>query len=128
MPEQVILDMTRTYMYEGEEYILTGRTAVRTDDPRSNNDDEPRRQTRRTPRRVGRPRVEKKPDFMVEIQPAPRRMYGEDRPVGIEAEPKWVKYSELYVVFNQLDEDEDVDVDELVIDDIDELEDLKDIF
>lgn len=104
MPEQVILDMTKTYMYQDEEYILSGRTAVKTHDPRSD--------LYRKPRPMSRSGKSKPPpkDLMVEITPAPRRLYSDEPPLGMDAETtKWVKYSDLYMVYDQLHENEEAE-------------------
>lgn len=97
MQSDLTLDLSKTYIYEGGEYILTGRVAERSPDappPR------PRRSKRRaivdiTPEQ----------DMMVEIKPSPR---GGRSIIGAGGgEGKWVKFSELYAVVNVLDEDED---------------------
>lgn len=124
MPDQVILDMTKTYMYEDQEYILTGRTAVKTDDPRDE-DSRPQRRSRRG--KPSPPRYKKPPDLMVEIQMNPKNKYSDERPIGIDQdERKWVKYSDLYMVFDQL-EDNEIAAELIKIDDVDGLDDFNDI-
>ena len=120
MPEQVILDMTKTYMFEDEEYILTGRTAVRTQSKTELNIRPRRRRSRRNPPNA------KPVDLMVEIEPAPRRMFSDERPVGVHAESKWVKYADLYIVYDQLEDNEEAS-EVIEIADMSELAELKEI-
>lgn len=88
--EEFNFDFSRTYIYEGEEYILTGRSAKKENSVRPS-----RRSTRR-----------KKPsqEIMVEIKPTPKK--SRKNPLsGKNSETKWVKYNDLFMVKDELEED-----------------------
>ena len=94
MQPDLDLDMSKTYIYDGEEFILTGRVAEREQEL------VPKRRSRRR-RQIEEQSPEQ--DLMVEIAPVPR-----GRPIGsLNDEKKWVKYSDLYAVMNMLHEDEE---------------------
>lgn len=85
------LDLTRTYIYDGIEYILTGRTAVKE-----------KTSTRRPSRRRTTTTSHEPPisDIMVEITPLNKK-------IGIASDKKWVKPSDLFVINNELEEEDD---------------------
>ena len=95
MEEDFILDLSKTYIYEGEEYILTGRTGekhkVGTAPPR-----------RRRRRGNSAPEL----DMVVEITPAPRKaVRGAAVSPTMQKELQWVKVSELYVVTDRIEDE-----------------------
>ncbi len=94
MNTEINLDLSKTYIYDGGEYILTGRVARRDIDaplPRQ--------------RRSRRATIQVSPDqdLMVEITPSPKNR----SIVNLPQEGKWVKYRELYAVVQVLDEDDE---------------------
>lgn len=89
MEEEFSLDLSRTYIYQGEEYIATGRSAKKEDTPNA----APRRE-----RKSRRLRKSNGPDMMVEIQPAPRTSVRGAVVPSTSKELQWVKASDLYVV------------------------------
>lgn len=93
MQPDLDLDLSKTYIYDGAEYILTGRVAEREQDliPKR------RRRTRRQQPENESPEH----DLMVEIKPAPTG----GRSAFVEHENKWVKYSDLYAVMNILEDE-----------------------
>ena len=103
MEDDLNLDMSKTYIYEGNEYILTGRVANKPVEEEV----EPR--TRRSNRRPSTPRKPSKNDVVVEIKPAPKKQSGMPN-MGAAFGSKWVNYGELYMVTDILnDEDQDED-------------------
>lgn len=100
MQDELNLDMTKTYIHDGNEYILTGRIAEKTSE-------EPAPPTRsRSGRRASvSPRPAPKPDPVVEIKPAPRSSSSMPN-VGAAFGTKWVKYSELHMVRDILSDGE----------------------
>lgn len=87
------LDMSKTYIYDGEEYLLTGRIAQRTEQHISSR---PRRSTRNVSNQEA--------DVVVEITPAPTKVKVRG-PTLITQDSKWVKYSDLYEVSDKMYED-----------------------
>ena len=103
MEDEFALDLSKTYIYEGNEYILTGRSAKKDPDISP-----PRRRRRRS-------RVESSDeiDMMVEIKPAPRKaVRGAMVSPTMTKELQWVKRSELYTVDDALEGDSLEDEDE----------------
>ena len=96
MEDEVILDMSKTYIYEGLEYILTGRTAKKKEDPAN----APRRRSRRK-KAMGSTPI----PTMVEIQLSPRRTVHHPSPPS--TEKKWVELGDLFMVVDMLDEPDD---------------------
>ena len=97
MEGEFILDLSKTYIYQGEEYILTGRSAEKEDLPT-----EPRRE-RKSSRRA---RKSNEPDVMVEIKPATRTsVRGAVVAPSMTKELQWVKASDLYVVKDRIADD-----------------------
>ena len=95
MEDEIDLDLSKTYIFDGTEYNLTGRTAKKDSEL-----GEPRR------RRRSRLKGPSKPDIMVEITPAPRKsVRGVSVPNTLTKELQWVKYSELYVVEDPIADD-----------------------
>lgn len=99
MEDELILDMTKTYIYEGEEYILTGRTAEKSPDAVS----PPIRRRSKRPILVSGPEKE----IMVEITPAPKN--SGSRAVGVTIDSRWVKFADLFIIRDQLDENYEED-------------------
>lgn len=99
MEDELNLDLSKTYIYEGEEYIMTGRVAERPADiPAASTT---RRSRRRRP--VDITPSEPEVDYMVEIKPAPK-----NRSIIVDAsEVKWVRKRELYTVVSLLGNGED---------------------
>ena len=99
MKDEFILDLSKTYIYHGEEYILTGRSAEKEPDVQP----EPRRE-RKSSRRTRR---QSEPDVMVEIKPSPRSsLRGASVPApSMAKELQWVKVSDLYVVVDKIADD-----------------------
>lgn len=96
MEDELILDLSKTYIHEGEEYILTGRVAEKSSDA------PPARPRRSKRQRVVNITPEK--DMMVEIRPSPKG----SRPImGVSSENKWVRMGELYAVVNIFEDDEE---------------------
>lgn len=95
MEAELTLDLSKTYIYEGNEFILTGRIAERSIDA-------PPPRLRRSKRRVVAD-ITPEQDMMVEIKPSPKGR----SIVGLPTESKWVKMSDLYAVIDVLEEDED---------------------
>jgi hypothetical protein len=100
MEEEFILDMSRTYIYEGDEYIATGKYAEKVN---LEEDEEPRR------RRSNRHPVKKSTAHNVQIQitPAPQRGKSQASMVGVSKVEKWVYANELYMVHDMLGEEDD---------------------
>lgn len=94
MEDELILDMTKTYIYEGEEYILTGRTADAIHDVPP-----PIKRRSKRPILVSGPEKE----IMVEITPAPKNT-GSTRAVGVTIDNRWVNLNDLFIIRDQLDE------------------------
>lgn len=99
MLDELNLDMSKTYIYDGLEYILTGRKAVKTPpDPPA---------VPLKPRRSKRPipvHAEPEPQIMVEIKPAPSDK--NNSIPTLSGEKKWVRYSELFVITDMLEDGE----------------------
>jgi hypothetical protein len=95
MNPDLTLDLSKTYIYEGGEYILTGRVAKRETDA-------PLPRTRRS-KRVQRISLDYDADLMVEITPRPKNR----SILNIPQESKWVKFRDLYAVVQVLDGDEE---------------------
>lgn len=101
------LDMSKTYFYDGNECVLTGRTATRTI----------KHENRRTRRRQNQPETpEETIEVMVEISPV-----SELRAPGGFTECQWVKANELFLIRNRLYDDYENDEDDE--DDDDDYED-----
>ena len=96
MQPELNLDLSKTYIFEGREYMLTGRIAERSPDyiPRP---------TRRSKRRATETEETTEQDLMVEIRP----MTGGSSVIGSSSEKMWVKYNDLYAVVDVLSEDDD---------------------
>jgi len=98
MKDEFSPDMSKTYIYQGEEYILTGRRAEKEIDVEV----APRR-IRKSSRRA---RKENVPDIMVEIRPATRTsVRGAVVSPSITKELQWVKMSELYAITDKIADD-----------------------
>lgn len=95
MTDELTLDMSRTYIYEGEEYILTGRTAQKD----LNSSGRTSRRNRRK-QQVETPQI----DIVVEIKTAPKIKI--HAPSVSSDETKWVNIRDLFMVENMLEEDE----------------------
>tara|TARA_S200002703_G_scaffold116050_1_gene101593 strand:- start:611 stop:910 length:300 start_codon:yes stop_codon:yes gene_type:complete len=98
MEDDIKLDMTKCYIYEGDEYMLTGRSAQKQKTDVSN--------TSRRRNRSNRP-TSSYEELMVEIKRAPSykagsNLFSPSTPGS--SSTKWVKYSELYIVSSILDE------------------------
>jgi hypothetical protein len=98
MEDELNLDMSKTYIYEGLEYILTGRTAQR-----KLVDSAPNR-PRRSRRKAVIVQEEPETVTMVEIQPAP--ISGS---VNMGGEKVWVNFNELFIVNDMIEDDETYD-------------------
>lgn len=85
------LDLTKTYVYEETEYILTGRTAVK-------EKSSPRRASRRRTRSVAT--EESSTEVMVEITPLKKQ-------IGNPTDKKWVKPTDLFEISDELHEDDE---------------------
>ena len=99
MLDDLNLDMSKTYIYDGLEYILTGRKAIK------HPEQEPQAAI---PRRSKRPilvQPEQEPHIMVEIKPAPGDKTMNNIPT-LGGEKKWVRYSELFMITDMLEDDE----------------------
>jgi hypothetical protein len=96
MAEQIILDMSKTYIYEGLEYILTGRTAQK---------GKPSNVSGRTHSRIGSLKNTQAP-IMVEIKPSPK--INLNNPLPTSTETLWVKLTDLFMVEDMLNEPEEV--------------------
>ena len=94
MIDELNLDMSKTYIYEDSEYILTGRTAVK-------KPEETRTRVRRSKRKLLSEEAE--PNVMVEIQPAPKSTVSSPRPVT-NGEKKWVNFNDLFMVNDMLED------------------------
>jgi len=96
MQPDLNLDLSKTYIFEGNEYILTGRVAERSKDL-------PAPRQRRSRRSV----IDLTPeqDLMVEIQPRPKNR----SIVSLPDENRWVKLNELYAVMNVLEDEGDME-------------------
>lgn len=110
MQDEEDLDMSKTYYFENNEYVLTGRVAKRTIK------NETKRTTRRRSNQPQEP--EEFIEMMVEISPVT-----ELRAPGGFSDCQWVKPSDLFVIKNRLhdyeeDDDEDYDDDD---DDLDQV-------
>jgi len=93
--------MSKTYIYDGNEYILTGRVAEKP------NEEPIPPSSRRAGRRATRTtRPAPKPDVVVEIKPAPRSNSAMPN-VGVAFGVKWVNLKELHMVRDILIDDED---------------------
>jgi len=101
MEDEVILDMSKTYIYEGLEYILTGRTAKKKEDPAN----APRRRSKRKSARGPVPIP-----TMVEIQLSPKRTVQHPSPPS--TEKKWVELGDLYMVVDMLDDPDEYEEDD----------------
>lgn len=99
MEDEISLDLSKTYIYQGEEYILTGRSARKESEVAVS----PRRE-RKSSRRTRR---SSDPDIMVEIKPAPRKSLRGSLmpPPTMQKELQWVKSSDLYVVEDKIADD-----------------------
>lgn len=97
MQAELTLDLSKTYIYEGNEFILTGRIAERSVNP-------PPPRSRRSKRRAVVD-ITPEQDMMVEIKPSPKGR----SIVGLPTESKWVRMSDLYAVVDVLEDDEDND-------------------
>lgn len=94
MEDDVTLDMSKTYIYDGQEYILTGRIAKKTTEPAPP-------PSRRVSGRVVKdpPKHRKPPDLVVEIKPAPRNSKTPNFGGSFTgAQCQWVKYKDLHMV------------------------------
>lgn len=92
-------DLSKTYIHEGEEYILTGRTAEKTMDPIV---EKPRRSTRRQSNHTPQDN-----DVMVEIKPVQGKSGIRTPITPAPIEKKWVMFSSLYTVSNILEDDKE---------------------
>lgn len=92
MPDELNLDMSKTYIYEGLEYILTGRTAVKEVEP-------PQRTSRRSRRKEQQVTDEPTSVIMVEIKPVPKH-----NPMvpNMGSGGQWVSLTDLFVVTDML--------------------------
>lgn len=101
MQDEQTLDMSKAYIYEGLEYILTGRTAEKTIET-------PSRPTRRSRRKnvVDIYEADDETVIMVEIKPSPKKDPNRSGPIPT-GDTKWVMYSELFMIVDMLDEDEE---------------------
>jgi len=107
--DELILDMSKTYIYEGLEYILTGRTAKKREDASAL----PQRRSKRTAARA--PKIV---PMMVEIQLSPKRTAQHPEPPSTER--KWVELNDLYMIDDMLDEPDEPDIAEPDEPDVDE--------
>ena len=98
MKDELILDMSKTYIYEGLEYILTGRTAQKREDAIA---PPPRRSKRKAANTI------KPIPIMVEIQLSPKRTV--QHPAPPSTEKKWVELGDLYMIDDMLDDPDELD-------------------
>lgn len=110
MTDELTLDMSKTYIYDGLEYILTGRTAKK---HKGSSD-----YTQRRSKRKAALTANSNP-IMVEIQLSPKITVQHPSPPS--TEKKWVELNDLYMVDDMLDEP---DEDELIFEEFDDDDDL----
>lgn len=100
MEDELTRDLSKTYIYQGEEYILTGRSATKEADAAP----VAQRPARKSSRRSRKPSTG--PDVMVEIKPAPRTaLRGVVVAPSMTKELQWVKQTDLYVVEDVIADD-----------------------
>jgi hypothetical protein len=99
MEDEFILDMSKTYIYEGNEYIATGRYAEKVE----LDDEEPVRRRRSKRHSVKKDNLR---NMQIQITPAPKRGKSPSSNVGVTREEKWVYANELFMVHDMLDDED----------------------
>jgi hypothetical protein len=96
MEDRINLDMTKTYIYEGDEYLLTAERAY----PASSG------KTRRRRRKTSDDEMNEN-DLMVKIKPKGSVQGASRRLTATNSDEKWVKYRDLFIVDDLNDELQD---------------------
>jgi len=98
MEDDFILDMSKTYIYQGDEYNLTGRSAEKGPEPASPIQPTRVQRSTRRKRRLRPTNESSGPDIKVEITPTTRKpSIGSVVTTNLLKELQWVRISDLYV-------------------------------